>query len=91
MTQVRIEPWESSEANWDHNRFAVGDGAVNEHPLGTICHISPISPEDDRVVDDPLQSSGLTDFGGLRRRLLEVADSGDEEDTAKPDGDDEIT
>jgi hypothetical protein len=40
-----------------------GDGAVNEHPRGTICDIAPINPEDDQLVDfgdeaDPTRSDG---------------------------------
>jgi hypothetical protein len=48
MTQIRIEPWETSEQTWEYNKFTSGDGAVNEHPRGTICYISPPNPEDDR-------------------------------------------
>jgi len=44
--QIRIEPEETSDSNWQHNRFLLGDGAVNEHPLGTICYISPVKPDD---------------------------------------------
>ena len=40
MVQTRIEPWEDSDFSWQHKRFLCGDGAVNEHPRGTICHIS---------------------------------------------------
>jgi hypothetical protein len=63
MIQIRIEPWETSECNWEHNRFLLDDGAVNEHPQGTICYISPIKPDDDQVVDvgdeaDPTDSDG---------------------------------
>jgi len=43
MIQIRIEPWETLECNWEHNRFLLGDGAVNEHPRGTICDISPVN------------------------------------------------
>jgi hypothetical protein len=40
-----------------------GDGAVNEHPRGTICYIAPNNPEVDQVVDlgdeaDPTDSDG---------------------------------
>lgn len=45
--QIRVEPEEFSDFNWEHNKFTLGDGAINEHPLGTIFHISPIKPEDD--------------------------------------------
>jgi hypothetical protein len=41
MIEIRIEPLEESDFNWEHNRFMLGDGAVNEHPRGTICYISP--------------------------------------------------
>jgi len=63
MIQIRIEPWETLECNWEHNRFLLGDGAVNEHPRGTICDISPFKPDDDQVVDlcdeaDPTDSDG---------------------------------
>jgi hypothetical protein len=66
----------------------VGDGAVNEHPHGTICYISPRNPEDDQVVGDPPQELS-SDFGDLRRRLLAHFDSGDEADPADSDGADE--
>jgi hypothetical protein len=46
MVQIRIEPEETSEIHWEHNRFTIGDGAVNEHPRGTICYISPVYPDD---------------------------------------------
>jgi hypothetical protein len=45
--QIRVEPEEYSDFNWEHNRFTLGDGAINEHPLGTICNISPVNPKDD--------------------------------------------
>ena len=48
MIQIRIEPWETSECNWAHNRFALGDGAVVDHPRGTICCIAPVKPDDGR-------------------------------------------
>ena len=46
MVQVRIEPEETSEIHWEHNRFMLGDGAPNEHPRGTIFGISPVNPND---------------------------------------------
>jgi hypothetical protein len=60
--QIRIEPEEASDFIWEHNRFTLGDGAVAEHPLGTICYIAPINP-DDQVVDlgdkaNPADSDG---------------------------------
>ena len=51
MVQTRIEPWEESVVDWEYNRFMLGEGAVNEHPLGTICYIAPANPQDDKVVD----------------------------------------
>jgi hypothetical protein len=89
MTRIRIEPEETSELSWEHNRFMLGDGAVNEHPHGTICYISPRNPEDDQVVGDPPQELS-SDFGDLRRRLLAHFDSGDEADPTEIDGDGEI-
>jgi hypothetical protein len=46
MIQIRIEPEETSDFSWQHNRFMLGDGAVNEHPLGTICYISSVKPDE---------------------------------------------
>ena len=80
MIQVRIEPWETSECNWEHNRFTCGDGAVNEHPRGTICHISPVHPEDERIVDPP-HPPPSAGFAAWRKWLLEgVMDAGDDDD-----------
>jgi hypothetical protein len=89
MIQIRIEPEEASELSWEHNRFMLGDGAVNEHPRGTICYISPSNPEDDQVVGDPPQELS-TDFEDLRRRLLAHFDSDDEADPTEIDEDGEI-
>jgi hypothetical protein len=47
MIQIRIEPVEDSRFSWEHNRFMLDEGAVNEHPLGTICYISPVKPDDE--------------------------------------------
>jgi hypothetical protein len=47
MILIRIEPWETSECDGTHNRYTLGDGAVNEHPLGTICYISSVKPDDE--------------------------------------------
>jgi hypothetical protein len=47
IIQVRIEPAETAESHWEHNEFLLGDGAVREHPRGTICWIAPVNPEDD--------------------------------------------
>jgi hypothetical protein len=43
-TMIRIEPVETSELGWEHNQFTLGDGAVNEHPRGTICYIASLCP-----------------------------------------------
>jgi hypothetical protein len=61
--KIRIEPEAASDFTWEHNRFLLGDGAVAEHPRGTICYIAPINPEDDQLVDfgdeaDPTRSDG---------------------------------
>ena len=48
VIQIRIEPEETSELSWEHNRSMLGEGAVNEHPQGTICYISPVKPGDDQ-------------------------------------------
>jgi hypothetical protein len=87
--QIRVEPSDSSDFSWEHNSFMLGDGAVNEHPHGTICYISPRNPEDDQVVGDPPRELS-SDFGDLRRRLLAHFDWGDEADPADSDGQDEI-
>ena len=44
--KIRIEPEEYSDFNWEHNRFLLGDGAVNDYPLGTVCYIAPVDPGD---------------------------------------------
>jgi hypothetical protein len=88
MTQVRIEPYETSELNWEYNRFMCGDGAVNEHPRGTICCIAHHDPRRDQVADDPPQHPSA-DFEGLRRRLLQMLnDFRDEADLTESDGED---
>jgi hypothetical protein len=50
VVQIRIEPWETPECHWEHNRFLLDEGSVKEHLRGTICFISPINPQDDQVV-----------------------------------------
>jgi hypothetical protein len=91
MIQIRIEPWQESDFNWEHNRFTVGDGAVNEHPHGTICYISPRNPENDHVIINDVQRDWPTHFGALRRHLLQSAtDSGDEAEPDDRDDEDDI-
>jgi hypothetical protein len=91
MIQIRIEPEETSDFNWQHNRFMLGDGAVAEHPRGTICYISPLNPEGDQAVGDSPQGRLSTDFEALRKRLRQAAiDSCDQPDSAEIDGEDKI-
>ncbi len=92
--KIQIEPWES-EASWPHNSFTLGDGAVAEHPLGTICYIAPVHPHHE-VVSNPSHPAGSTDFAALRKALLEgVIDRGgddeseDQEDAEEPDAGDD--
>ncbi len=88
--KIRIEPEEESDFSWEHNRFLLGDGAVAEHPRGTICYIAHHDPKRDRVGDDPPQHPSA-DFEGLRERLLQViTDFRDEADPTESDGEDEI-
>jgi hypothetical protein len=42
--QIWIEPEAESDFNWEHNRFLLDSGAVNDYPLGTICYIAPVEP-----------------------------------------------
>jgi hypothetical protein len=86
MVQIRIEPGDSPDFSWKRNGVLLGDGAVNEHPLGTI---APINPDDDQVVSDSPQELS-SDFEDLRRRLPAPFDWGDEADLAESDGQDEI-
>jgi hypothetical protein len=44
-TVVRADP--QREADWEHNRFLLGDGAVAEHPRGTVFYIAPVKAIDD--------------------------------------------
>jgi hypothetical protein len=57
LTQIRVEPEEDAhrdwKACWEHNNCLVGDGAVNEHPRGTISHIAA-PPEDARDDNGPV-------------------------------------
>jgi hypothetical protein len=90
MTQIRIEPRETSELNWEHNKFTNGDGAVNEHPLGTICCIAHHDPKRDQVVDDRPQQTSL-DLESLRRLLLQRwPELRDKANPTESDGEDEI-
>ncbi|MEV3905511.1 hypothetical protein AB0K11_24605 [Mycobacterium sp. NPDC050551] len=64
VTQVRVEPRESSDDSWEHNRFMVGDGAPNEFRRGTVSYIAPRLPE-----DAPQDDEGAADAAGLMERL----------------------
>jgi hypothetical protein len=48
MVQIRIEPGDSPDFSWKHNGVLLGEGAVNKHPLGTICDIAPVNPHDEQ-------------------------------------------
>ena len=89
MIQIRVEPYESSECSWEHNGFTVGDGAVNEHPRGTICYITPINPENDRVVGDPPKELSPDHIDALRR-VLPAVDCADQADSPESDGEDVV-
>lgn len=47
MIQTRIEPEETSDLSWEHNRFMLDDGAIIFHRRGTTCLISPFNAKDD--------------------------------------------
>jgi hypothetical protein len=61
MIQIRIEPWETPECHWEHNRFLLDEGSVKEHLRGAICFISPINPQDDHQVVDLGDEADPTD------------------------------
>ena len=72
--QARIEPWQESDYSWEHNRFLLGDGAVNEHPRGTICHISPPTPPGDRGVATASRTDLPGELAALREMLPPARD-----------------
>jgi hypothetical protein len=69
MVQIRVEPWDESDSNREPNSFLLREGAVMEHPRGTICHVSPRKPPDDCVVDHEPQWDTFGPFGSLRKFL----------------------
>jgi hypothetical protein len=75
---IRIEPWESSDFSWEHNRLLWGEGAVNEHPHGTICHISPRKPNDDRGVANASPKDLPAEFAAIREKLQPARDWGED-------------
>jgi len=92
MFQIRIEPLEFSDFSWEHNRFLLGDGAVNEHPRGTICYISPIKPDDNQVIGNAPQVDLPTYFEAIHRRLLQAdvdMGGGDKAEPSESDGEEE--
>ncbi len=73
--QTAVEPYGAADSRWEYNPFLLGEGAVREHPRGTVSAISPIDPAagshshrpvGDYVTDHPRN----TDFAALRARLL---------------------
>jgi hypothetical protein len=89
MTQIRIEPQEIADLNWEYNRFTCGDGAVNEHPRGTICCIAHHDPRCDHVVGGPAEGhfgnvDGLP--GRLQREATELSDQADPARSDEKDG-----
>jgi hypothetical protein len=49
MIQIRIEPCEISDHNWEHHQFILGDGAIAQHPREIICHICSPNPDHDEI------------------------------------------
>ncbi len=66
MTQARIKNWQVLDRNWPYNSKMCGDGAINEHPVGSICHIAPVHDP-----DHPFQYHAVVeiDLDGLLSRL----------------------
>jgi hypothetical protein len=67
--KIRVEAPEDSECSWEHNRYLLGDGAVAEHPRGTVTYIAPLNP-DDEVCPSPRSST----FDEIRERLRPKGD-----------------
>ena len=72
--QASVEPRAAADSRWEHRRFLLGEGAVREHPRGTIAVISPVDPSarnqsigpvGDYVTDQPRAN----DLAALRSRL----------------------
>ncbi len=87
MLQIRVEPAEESDFSWEHNRFTLGDGAVNAHPLGTVSYVLPDDPNADHI-PQPLPHDFLVDIEDLRSRLRKGLDTEDV-DTAEGSDNDE--
>lgn len=70
IAQKRVEPRETSDDAWEHNRFLMGDGAVNEFPRGTVSNIAPMCAKkgSDRPDSAPIEDSE-PQVAGLRGRL----------------------
>lgn len=85
MLQIRVEPAEESDFSWEHNRFTLGDGAVNEHPLGTVSYILPNDPNADHIPQPPSQEF-LIDVEDLCSRIRQVLDADEADDAEGSDG-----
>jgi hypothetical protein len=46
MVQVRVKNWYQLDCTWPYNKDMCGDGAINEHPRGTLCQIYPVVDPD---------------------------------------------
>ena len=84
MLQIRVEPAEESDFSWEHNRFTLGDGAVNEHPLGTVSYILPVDPNADHI-PQPLPQEFLTEIEDLGSRMHQVLDADEADGAADSD------
>ena len=67
----------------------LGEGAVNEHPRGTICYIAPVNPQDDQVVGDPPKELS-PDHIDARRRVLRAVDCADQADFPESDAEEVV-
>jgi hypothetical protein len=46
MAQVRVKNWYQLDCTWPYNKDMCGDGAINEHPRGTLCKVYPVVDPD---------------------------------------------
>jgi hypothetical protein len=68
MVQIRIEPQEESDSK-KPNSFLIYEGAVREHPRGTISYVSPRKPLGDSVIDHQTQWDTSGPFAALGKLL----------------------
>lgn len=47
LTQIQIEPAETADRHWEHNRFLLDD-VVWQHPREMICYIARLHPDTER-------------------------------------------